>query len=159
MSDIQRLTLISDPTNEFPKNTNNSFKVQLAERLTLPGDQWHASLLSMSVPDEGQSSGVINRDPHTKVVRMGLCMIIRKKNLGTYRRIEFKQKEYVTELEDVMSADLFVTSGVLVWQRVMQAAHNKIMIKVTKEQEDVLRDDGDELPIVNIKKNWMPTLS
>ena len=27
MSDIQRLTLISDPTNKFPKNANNSFKV------------------------------------------------------------------------------------------------------------------------------------
>ena len=37
MSDIQRLTLINDPTNEFPKNANNSFKVRLPERLTLPG--------------------------------------------------------------------------------------------------------------------------
>ena len=68
ISDIQRLTLICDPTDEFPKNANNSFKVRLPERLTLPGDQWHASLLSMSVPDKGQSSGLINRDPHTKVV-------------------------------------------------------------------------------------------
>ena len=28
----------------------------------------------MTVPDEEQSSGVIARDPHTKVVRLGLCM-------------------------------------------------------------------------------------
>ena len=63
MSDIQRLTLISDPTNKFPKNANNSFKVRLPECLTLPGDQWHASLLSMSVPDEGQTIGVIARSP------------------------------------------------------------------------------------------------
>ena len=38
MSDIQRITLISYPTKEFPKNANNSFKVRLPERLTLPGD-------------------------------------------------------------------------------------------------------------------------
>ena len=41
MSNIQRLTLISNPTNEFPKNANNSFKVRLPERLSLPGEGWH----------------------------------------------------------------------------------------------------------------------
>ena len=158
MSDIQRLRLISDPTDEFPKNANNSFKIRLPERLTLPGDQWQVSLLSISVPDEGQSSGVINRDPHTKVVRFGLCITTGKKVLWTYRRIEFKRNEYTVELEDVMSADLFVPSGVLFWQRVMKAVHNKILIKETKEQ-DVLTDDADEIPIVSVKKNWMPTLS
>ena len=120
MSDIPRLTLISDPTNKFPKNANNSFKVWLPECLTLQGEQWHASFLSMSVPDEGQSSGVIARDPHTKVVWLGLCMTIWKKVLGTYRRIEFKRKEYAEVLEDVMNADLFVMSGVMFWQWVMQ---------------------------------------
>ena len=38
MSEIKRLTLISDPTNEFPNNANNSFKVRLPERLSLPGE-------------------------------------------------------------------------------------------------------------------------
>ena len=66
MSSIQRLTLISDPTDEFPKNANNSFKVRLPERLTLPGEGWHATLMSLTVPDQGQS---IATDPHTKVVK------------------------------------------------------------------------------------------
>ena len=69
MSDIQRLMLISDPTNEFPKNANNSFKVRLPERLTLPGEGWHATLMSLTVPDQGQSKAVIATDPHTKVVK------------------------------------------------------------------------------------------
>lgn len=30
----------------------------------------------MTVPEEGQSSGVIARDPHTKVVRLGLRMAV-----------------------------------------------------------------------------------
>ena len=151
MSDIQWLTPISDPTNKFPQNANNSFKVWLPECLTLLGDQWHASLLSMTVPDEGQSSGVIARDPHTKVVRLGLCMGVWKNVLGTYRLIEFKRKEYAVELEDVMNADLFVTSGLMFWQRVMQAVYNKVMIKLTKEQEDMF-SDRDEIPIPMCQK-------
>ena len=42
-----------------------------------------------------------------------------KKVLGTFGLIEFKRKEYAVELEDVMNADLFVTSGLMFWQRVM----------------------------------------
>ena len=38
------------------------------------------------------------------------------------------------------------------WQRVMQAVHNKVMIKLTKEQEDML-SDRDEISIVGVKKN------
>lgn len=61
--------------------------------------------------------------------------------LGTYRLIEFKRKEYAVELEDVMNVDLFVTSDLMFWQRVMQVVHNKVMIKLTKEQEDMLLSD------------------
>ena len=39
MSNIQRLTVISDATKEFPKNVNNSFKVRLPERFSLPGSR------------------------------------------------------------------------------------------------------------------------
>ena len=68
MSEIKRLTLISDPTDEFPNNANNSFKVRLPERMSLPGTGWHASLMSLTVPDQGQSNAIIAADPHTKVV-------------------------------------------------------------------------------------------
>lgn len=71
--------------------------------------------------------------------------------LGTYRLIEFKRKEYAVELEDVMNADLFVTSGLMFWQRVMQAVYNKVMIKLTKEQEDMF-SDRDEIPIPMCQK-------
>ena len=78
MGEIKRLTLVSDPTNEFPNNANNSFKVRLPERLSLPGEGWHASLMSLTVPDQGQSNAIIAADPHTKVVRFKYSQIIRK---------------------------------------------------------------------------------
>ena len=78
MSGIKRLTLISDPTDEFPNNANNSFKVRLPERLSLPGEGWHASLMSLTVPDQGQSNAVIAADPHTKVIRYIYPQMTRK---------------------------------------------------------------------------------
>ena len=105
MSEIKRLTLISDPTDEFPKNANNSFKVRLPERLSLPGEGWHASLMSVTVPDQGQSNAVIAADPHTQVVRFKYPQMIRKYVLGSYRRLETPTVAGRIELEDVMNAD------------------------------------------------------
>ena len=84
MSEIKRLTLISDPTDEFPNNANNSFKVRLPECLSLPGEGWHVSLMSLTVPDQGQSNAVIATDPHTKVMKFKMSYMVRKFQLGTY---------------------------------------------------------------------------
>ena len=52
MTDDLRLTVVSDPTKEFPHNQNNRFKVRLPRPLTLPKGSWAMSLWSLSVPDE-----------------------------------------------------------------------------------------------------------
>jgi len=132
MSGIQRLTLISDPT-EFPKNANNSFKVRLPERLTLPGEGWHASLMSLTVPDQGQSNAVIATDPHTKVMTFKVTYLIRRYLNGDYRRINVLTKEYSVELEDIMSTKQPVTSGVLFWHdaRSAQQDHEKTHVRTS----------------------------
>ena len=159
MSEIKRLTLISDPTNEFPNNANNSFKVRLPERLSLPGEGWHASLLSLTVPDQGQSNAVIATDPHTKVVKFSLTYLTRLYMSGSYRRVSFKTKDYGVELEDIMSAKQSVTTGSEFWKRVMQEVHNKVMQAIMSRQSAALTADGGEYPIVSVKKNWMPMMT
>ena len=57
------------------------------------------------------------------------------------------------ELEDIMSVKQPVT-GSLFCKRVMQEVHNKIM-----QQDYDLTYDGDERPLVSVKKNWMPTMT
>lgn len=47
----QRVTLVSDATDEFPQNTNNSFKVRIPGRLSLPGPGWKVALLSLTIPN------------------------------------------------------------------------------------------------------------
>ena len=120
MSEIKRLTLISDPTDEFPNNANNSFKVRLPERLSLPGTGWHASLMSLTVPDQGQSNAVIATDPHTQVVRFKYPQMIRKYQLGSYRRVETPTVAGIIELENVMNTNQIVATGSEFWKRVMQ---------------------------------------
>ena len=159
MSEMKRLTLISDPTNEFPNNANNSFKVRLPERLSLPGEGWHASLMSLTVPDQGQSNAVIATDPHTKVVKISVTYLTRKYVTGMYRFVAFKTKDYGVELEEIMSSKQSVTTGSEFWKRVMQEVHNKIMQALLNRQESALTFDGDQYPIVSVKKNWMPMMS
>ena len=158
MSDIQRLTLISDATNEFPKNANNSFKVRLPERLSIPSDRWYAMLMSLTIPDQGQSSGVIASDRHTQV-KFSVTYVARKYINGGYRRVSFQTKEYHVELEEIMSAKQPVTSGNLFWQRVMQAVYNKSMQQLMVEQKNAWTTMRDDRPLVTLKKNWMPTMT
>ena len=159
MSKIQRLTLISDPTNEFPKNANNSFKVRLPERLNLPGEGWHTSLMSLTVPDKGQSNAVIATDPHTKVLKFKMTYVVRKFQSGTYRRVETKTVDCALELEEIMNANQGVTTGSMFWKRAMQEVHNKIMHNVMNEQMQRLVLEPDEKPIVSAKQNAVPRLT
>ena len=116
MMSIQGLTLISDPTDEFPKNANNSFKVRLPERLSLPGEGWHSSLLSLTVPDQGQSNAIIASDPHTQVIRLKYPQMIRKYGTDKYDRIEVPLAESKIELEDIMNTRQIVATGSQFWK-------------------------------------------
>ena len=165
MSEIKRLTLISDATDEFPNNANNSFKVRLPERLLLPGEGWHASLMSLTVPDQGQSNAIIAADPHTKVVYFKYPQMIRKwtdtgsPSTSGYLRIEWPLVTGMIELENVMSADQIVSTGSMFWQRVMQEVHNKIMDTLMKKQTDILVKERDARPIIFVKKHAMPRMT
>ena len=165
MSGIKRLTLISDPTDEFPNNANNSFKVRLPERLSLPGEGWHASLMSLTVPDQGQSNAVIAADPHTKVIRYIYPQMTRKwTNTGDpstsgYSSVEVPKVTAMIELEEVMNPSQIVATGSQFWKRVMQTLHNKIMTEVMRKQWEALLANRDEKPIVFVKKHGMPQLS
>ena len=98
-------------TDEFPKNVNNSFKVRLPEQLSLPGEGWHAALMSLTVPDQGQSNAVVATDPHTKVIRFQWSYEIRKFVLDSYRRVETPGVISCIDLEDIMNADKWCQMG------------------------------------------------
>ena len=165
MSEIKRLTLISDPTDEFPNNANNSFKVRLPERLNLPGEGWHASLMSLTVPDQGQSNAVVATDPHTKVIRYKHPIMTRKwtdtgdPSTSGYLSIVVPMATEMIELEEIMNATQIVSTGSQFWKRVMHTLHNKIMTEVMKDQWNASVAERDRKPIVFVNKHGMPQLS
>ena len=69
-----RITLISDPTPEYPNNTNNSFKVRLPSRLVLERGPWVGSLWNMSVPDAGHRAAIIHADQTEPIVKFGYTL-------------------------------------------------------------------------------------
>ena len=115
--------------------------------------------MSLAVPDQGKSNGVIASDPHTQDVKFSVTYLTRKYINGDYRRVSFKTKEYIVELEDIMSAKYSVTSGSLFWKRLMQEVHNTIMVKLMYEQDYAKTFDRDERLLVSVKKNLMPTMT
>ena len=165
MSVIKRLTLISDPTDEFPKNTNNSFKVRLPEPLSLQGEGWYATLMSLTVPDGGQSNAVIASDPHTKVIRYKHAISTRKwtdtgdPSTSGYLFIDTALSTKMIELEEIMNATQIVSTGSEFWKRVMQTLHDKIMTEVMKDQWNASVTEPDRKPIVFVNKHGMPQLS
>ena len=165
MSEIKRLTLISDPTDEFPKNTNNSFKVRLPEPLSLQGEGWYASLMSLTVPDEGQSNAVIASDPHTKVIRYKHPISTRKwtdtgdPSTTGYESVYTVLSTKMIELEEIMNATQIVSTGSQFWKRVMHTLHNKIMTEVMKDQWNASVAERDRKPIVFVNKHGIPQLS
>ena len=48
---MNRIVLVSDPTEEFPNNTASSFKVRLPVPLALKGEGWKVGLAAISTPD------------------------------------------------------------------------------------------------------------
>ena len=158
MSAIQRLTLISDPTDEFPNNANNSFKVRLPERLSLPGEGWHASLMSLTVPDQGHSNTVIASDPHTHVIQFEMVYVMRRYNQDI-NRVDIDPVDCELELQEIMNAHQTVSTGTMFWKRVMQEVQNKIMHNTMAQQRKALAKYSDQRPILSAKKNAAPQLS
>ena len=95
-----RLTLVSDATNEYPDNKNSTFKVRLPVPLNLVDNNWHASLWSVSVPDEGHRAAVIdNKD--TQILKFSYTLTKRYKDGAEWKvMFEEKKKEEISYLKE-----------------------------------------------------------
>ena len=114
-----RITFISDPTQEFPNNRNNHFKVRLPRPLTLPDGPWSMSLWSMSVPDEAVEQTL---GQGTDIVCAVADVVPRLSNVqgGKYTVIEGDDAWFFhnATLADIMTAK--PKTGVEFWTRALE---------------------------------------
>ena len=151
-----RLTLISDPMDEHPKNKNNSFKVRLPVRLNLEGNTWQASLWSVSVPDVGHSPGVIHNNGDTKLLQYRYTLT-KRYALSSVWNINFESKDKAVTLTEVMGASYPVNSGhQLLWQNIVTHMEQTIMEDV-KTTFDTWKTAKGNTATVTLKSTWKPT--
>lgn len=98
MSDMtgQRITLISDPTSEFPKNMNTDFKVCLQQPLDLPGTGWEAALVSLSVPNRSIGWRQLGYTSDTVIVVRATAVLENESGVLTTRTITISSGPFST---------------------------------------------------------------
>ena len=149
-----RLTLISDATKEYPENQNNNFKIRLPVRLNLEGNNWQASLWSVSVPDVGHSSSVIQSDGDTEIVKFRYTLCKRYKENSDWK-INFVTKDSSVKLKDVMNSSYPVWSGQQLWTNIVTDME-KTMMEDVKSTSDTWKTDKGNWATVSLKTSWKP---
>ena len=121
-----RLTLISDPTAEFPNNANVDFKVRLAEPLQLKWDEmWHATMVSLS--SSNRSLGLLELmglQPDDIVFKMKCKLVDETSNTSFDNTFGILASE-------VMDASMGITTGEELWTRITRL----VMFKQSRAQQ------------------------
>ena len=149
----QRLTFISDPTNEFPHNANNKFKVRLPIPLRLEG-QWDASLWSLSVPDDPLPNKTLFADPVATILDFKFTMY-RLSNYSSahkqYQTITLVPKTSTLRVRDVMNDATPAHTGVEFWQNCVRQVEETVIKEMLLAQ-----NENTVLPVA-IPNAWKPT--
>ena len=153
----QRFTFISDPTDEFPNNTNNKFKVRLPRPLRLEDrGQWYASLWSLSVPDQQLKNSTLFADTTSVIFdfRFTMYKLSGYSNvLQKYQTITLVPKTSTLTLKDVMNEATPAQTGVEFWQNCVPMIDETIMVTVLETKQN-----NSALPVA-IPNGWKPTFS
>ena len=124
----QRFTFISDATDEFPNNKNNSFKVRLPTQLHLPGDNWYASLWSLSVPDESFRSQFMFGDT-TNLMDIGFTVYELSnydRSSSQYTSLTTNRLQAVIPMSSVVSKTHPIKTGVDFWKNAISAIESEV---------------------------------
>ena len=150
----QPFTFISDPTDEFPNNTNRKFKVRLPIPLRLEDrGQWYASLWSLSVPDEPLQNTSLFADTSAVILDFKFTLYkLSGKSGGKYQTLTLVPKTSTLRVDEVMNDSIPAHTGVEFWQNCVR------QIDETVVEELLLAQNDDTAIPVAIPNAWKPTL-
>ena len=121
------------------------------------GDRWYATLMSLTVLDQGQSNGVIATDPRPDVITFSVTYLTRKDALWGLSTGQFQDQGVQCGIGRYYECK----TTCYVWQPVLETddVYNTIMVKLMYEQGHTKTFNGDERPLVSVKNNWIPTMT
>ena len=148
----QRLTLVSDPTDEFSQNKNNSFKVRILDGLRLDGKGWHVALLSLTLPNsDGQSNPLITG--HGKTVTKAFWSMLHFQGATNKPKDILMRYSFTTTIKEphVVKA----ANGIAFWSNMMQMLEDVITKTLLKKRR---RQTGSDInPLVYVKESMCPS--
>ena len=150
----QRLTLISDPTDEFPDNTNTRFKMRIPDGLRLEGKGWQVALLSLTLP---------NSDAVTAPFASGTNSMVIRTRWSTAHFKDYRHGKYNTIVRHAGASAIDAThvagatSGVAYWNRVVQAHEAKVVEHTYNLRKTLIKPSVDPTPSVFVKKTTCPS--
>ena len=125
---MSRILVISDPTLEFPNNTNMSFKVCLEDRINLPkGEEWEAALISLSVPNQHFGMESFGLTQYDVLVKFSI-------------RVEDVDGNQSSLSKELVAHEIFggppITTGMELWRRISEKIATEIehMLQVQTTQ-------------------------
>lgn len=152
----QRITLISDATDEFPNNTNNSFRTRIPGGLRLEGEGWHVALLSLTLPNSKKEDGLLKMNSKKQVLAVGYTIMeLYDKNGSDYRRVALSAKtDTVVGDSDLRSPP---TTGVGFWTLMVDLVQEKIHGAVEAYRTKVARIYKRNNSFVMVKRSMRPS--
>ena len=150
----QRLTLISDATDEFSNNKNNNFRVRIPNGLRLEGKGWHVALLSLTLPNSTRDTAPFNMNRDKELLRIGYTVTrFRQKTGGKYTGLAFS-----AQADRVIGHGLLTGSaknGVEYWGLVVDQIDREIKNRVDAVYSHATSVDSNFLVLV--KRSMRPS--
>ena len=149
----QRLTLISDPTDEFAQNQNNSFKMRIPNGLRLEGKGWHVALLSLTLPNsDGQTNPLISG--HDKTIAKAFWSMLHFQGATGKPRDIIMRYTYTTVIKEphVKTA----SDGIAFWRNMVQDMEDDVLTRTLKKKR-ARQTGSDPNPSVFVKESMCPS--
>ena len=149
----QRLTLISDPTDEFPNNTNSSFKMRIPNGLRLEGKGWHIALLSLSLPNSDTQTAPFATGKDHLVAEINYTMLHFKGAGGVMNQVRLLDDVKRVKADDVANA----STGVEYWNKVIQSIEQHVFARTYIEKKKSVDKHNDPDPQLFVKETMCPS--
>lgn len=150
----QRLTLISDATDEFPNNANNSFRTRIPGGLRMEGDGWHVALLSLTLPNSKKEDGLLKLNTQQEVLAVGYTMMhLYNKSGSDYQRVSASAKSSIIKDGYIRHPP---TTGVGYWTWMVDLVEEKIHAEVEAYRQKIDEDSSKVDAFVMVKRSMRP---
>ena len=154
----QRLTLISDQTDEFPQNSNSSFKMRIPNGLRLEGNGWQVALLSLSLPNSDSDSAPFAKGEDGVIVEATFSMLHfqgsgANKGVGVANQVGISTDTVKVRDKDVRKS----VNGKGYWNYVIEHIEQHVLQRTYAEKKKAINRHNDPNPQYWVRQSMCPS--